>query len=480
MWRKKQVNVKKAVSKNGNSDQGVYKLLGLNRLLWELLLESCIWDQRMHSLLLPDARMLDSGTVKKAVKEQKHVEMDGIARERNVGPEVSLERSDLGINGGANVNVNLATSADVDEFPVEEILVEDKAEESKGDDISSASTAAEGIDILIEGDLSPKGSSNYDSHLLSNGSSHYPSDYSWSDNKSENSLLCNSENSNGWFWSPFADIRCIDMRDLQRLYFQKFESLSRYALENLPTAYQLITEEGQRLHIPLGAENYVISNYDGELSSIIACALALMKEGDDASKSLESFHSLTRIPTIISSHWSSHGSSDSDSVNSTASISFDESRFSSFDGVNLLESLVPPGTVNPIVSFGFDKSLGKHRYTVICPYANQFRDLRNWCCPSELDYIASLSRCRNWDAKGGKSKSFFAKTLDERLIIKEIKRTEFESFMKFADDYFKYMMESFEVGNQTCLAKVLGIYQVCTFKVLILNDVTLTRLFIVL
>lgn len=102
----------------------------------------------------------------------------------------------------------------------------------------------------------------------------------------------------------------------------------------------------------------------------------------------------------------------------------------------------------------------KGKYSVVCLYANEFRDLRSLCYPSEVDFIASLSRCRNWDAKGGKSKSIFAKTLDDRLIIKEIKKAEFDSFEKFAPDYFKYMKQSFESGNQTCLAKVFGIYQV--------------------
>ncbi|PPD68507.1 hypothetical protein GOBAR_DD34618 [Gossypium barbadense] len=136
------------------------------------------------------------------------------------------------------------------------------------------------------------------------------------------------------------------------------------------------------------------------------------------------------------------------------------SRFSSFDGLSLLDSLVPPDAHNIEVPLGVSKSLGKGKYSVFCLYANQFRDLRERCCPSELDYIASLSRCRNWDAKGGKSKSFFAKTLDDRFIIKEIKKTEYESFQKFALHYFKYMNQSFESGSQTCLAKVLGIYQV--------------------
>ncbi|KAK6122337.1 hypothetical protein DH2020_043957 [Rehmannia glutinosa] len=43
------------------------------------------------------------------------------------------------------------------------------------------------------------------------------------------------------------------------------------------------------------------------------------------------------------------------------------------------------------------------------------------CCPSDLDFVRSLSRCRRWSAQGGKSNVYFAKTLDERFIIKQKK-----------------------------------------------------------
>jgi 1-phosphatidylinositol-3-phosphate 5-kinase len=71
-----------------------------------------------------------------------------------------------------------------------------------------------------------------------------------------------------------------------------------------------------------------------------------------------------------------------------------------------------------------------------------------------------LSRCKKWDAQGGKSKALFAKTMDGRFIIKQINRTEFESFIEFAPDYFKHVYHSLDTGSQTCLAKILGIYQV--------------------
>ncbi|KAJ6324359.1 hypothetical protein OIU76_011626 [Salix suchowensis] len=62
--------------------------------------------------------------------------------------------------------------------------------------------------------------------------------------------------------------------------------------------------------------------------------------------------------------------------------------------------------------------------------------------------------------KEGKSNVYFAKSLDERFIIKQIKKTELESFEEFAPGYFKYLTDSLNSGSPTCLAKILGIYQV--------------------
>ncbi|KAL5560023.1 hypothetical protein UlMin_036234 [Ulmus minor] len=459
-----EVKILRALAKNGYSDQAVYKLLNLNRFMWELLIEACIWDRRIHSLLSPEPKLIDSGSNAKAIHEQINSKLDAPA-EGNVGTGEGY----VGINNDANA---------ANEFPVKENSVEGPDDESKGANISSVSSVEIQIEVVNGSNLRPNGSSHFhsDDGREENGQlSDHPHvdstvpisiddrqlDYVDNLDLSHTSMpehlyISSLENRNGWFWAPLAEIIDLDMKDLQRVYLPKFEALSSYTSNHLPTAYQLITEEGQRLHIPLGSDGYIVSDYEGELSSIIARALALLKDlplkaeafddGSSTTRTIESFFSLNRVLMITSSHWSSSSSSDSDSV-STSTISLDESRFSSFDGLNLLDSLVPPGNVNLIVPLGVSKSLEKGRYTIVCPYANQFRELRNRCCPSELDYIASLSRCRNWDAKGGKSKSFFAKTLDDRLIIKEIKKTEFESFMKFA-------------GNQTCLAKVLGIYQV--------------------
>uniref|UniRef100_A0A6P6GA43 1-phosphatidylinositol-3-phosphate 5-kinase n=1 Tax=Ziziphus jujuba TaxID=326968 RepID=A0A6P6GA43_ZIZJJ len=501
-----ELNIKKAISKNGNSDQAVYNCLSFNRLWWDLLLESCIWDLRIHSLLSVDPEMVYSSATDGAIQEQTESKINGSAceNERNMG------KGDMGINGDANLQ-ELNTSLE-NGSPMKEIPIGVTDEESEGADTS---IVVEGIEAPTEGGSNPKVPFSQEPDFMPNGSSHCHSDDSQADNvplsvhlqvdrtipistnvencitvanvnlsrkhTMQNPHLSNLEYSKGWFWAPFSEITEIDPKVLQKTCLPKFECRSAYTTEYLPTAAQLINEEGQRLHLPLGTNAYIVSDYEGELSSIIACALTKLKDlpfqadfcnddskgmGNIANKTIESLNSFARnnsfarIPTFSSSNWSSTSSLDSDSVHSTSGISMEELRSSSFDGTGLSDSLVTPGTLHPAPSFGFLKSLGKDRYTVLCPYAKQFQDLRSCCCQSELDYIASLSRCRNWDAKGGKSRSFFAKTLDDRLIIKEIKKTEFESFMKFAEYYFKYMKEAFELGNQTCLAKVLGIYQV--------------------
>ncbi|XP_021662887.2 putative 1-phosphatidylinositol-3-phosphate 5-kinase FAB1D isoform X2 [Hevea brasiliensis] len=488
----------------GNKDMADYKFLSLNRLLWELLLESCIWERRLHSLLLPDHSLFCTGVIEKAVNNHVKSKMSGTTNGRNEGTKTVLE------NSSGYLKDILSKSIEANEFLIEGIAVDGAVQESRVRDHLVRSSLAEDVERSSMDGLSMNRSPSPESFVkVKPNSSHsgdsscqvdniafsgdlevertipIASDIGNSDFVVDSgasrkvtplhSVVSSLENSRGWFWMPFSEIRQIYMEDLERGFMPKFQSISSYIQERISAAFQLISEEGPRLHIPLGTDNYIVRDYDGELSSIIACALAVLKdipvtweffnddsrkEGCTSANSTDSLHILNGIPTKVSSRWSSNGCSDSDSFHSTLGVSPEESCFSSFDGFNLLESLIPPENVSPEVSLGVTKSLGKGKYSVICLYAKLFRDLRSRCCPSELDYIASLSRSRKWDAKGGKSKSLFAKTLDERFIIKEIKKTEFESFVKFAPHYFKYMNESFEFQNQTCLAKALGIYQV--------------------
>ncbi|XP_010323385.1 1-phosphatidylinositol-3-phosphate 5-kinase FAB1B [Solanum lycopersicum] len=229
---------------------------------------------------------------------------------------------------------------------------------------------------------------------------------------------------------------------------------------------ELLHQGGARLLTAVGENDIVIPVYDDEPTSIISYALVSpdyrnqmsdesqnLKENHKFSASLSFLDSLNLLPLhsvdgVVSESPRSFGS-----TNESMSSGY-SSRSSNMD---------PPAYINALharISFSDDGPPGKVKYTVTCYYAKQFETLRKSCCPNESDFIRSLSRCKKWGAQGGKSNVFFAKTLDDRFIIKQVTKTELESFIKFAPAYFKYLSDSIASGSPTCLAKILGIYQV--------------------
>ncbi|KAL2341068.1 hypothetical protein Fmac_009008 [Flemingia macrophylla] len=83
---------------------------------------------------------------------------------------------------------------------------------------------------------------------------------------------------------PFADIRQLSIRELQKRLLPKFKFVSSSIAEYIRTANQLITEEGSRFHIPLKTDNHVVSDFEGKLSSLIVCALVLLKDAYEVSE----------------------------------------------------------------------------------------------------------------------------------------------------------------------------------------------------
>ncbi|KAI3907654.1 hypothetical protein MKW98_016298 [Papaver atlanticum] len=191
----------------------------------------------------------------------------------------------------------------------------------------------------------------------------------------------------------------------------KLDNLGQYNPVYLPVVRELSRLGGARFFLPIGVDGTVVPVYDDEPTSVISYALASPE-----------YHSQ------ISGERLKDGGGSSASKSLHASVSFTDDS--------------PP--------------LGKVKYTVMCYYSSRFEALRKMCCPSELDFVRSLSRCEKW----GKSNVFFAKSLDDRFIIKQVTKRELESFLQFAPEYFKYLTESIDTRSQTCLAKILGIYQV--------------------
>lgn len=92
-------------------------------------------------------------------------------------------------------------------------------------------------------------------------------------------------------------------------------------------------------------------------------------------------------------------------------------------------------------------------------YAEQFDALRRKCGVAER-IIESLSRCLKWDSRGGKTKSVFLKTLDDRLVLKSLSPIETSAFLRFAPSYFNIMAEALFHDLPSVIAKMLGFFQV--------------------
>ncbi|XP_068663153.1 putative 1-phosphatidylinositol-3-phosphate 5-kinase FAB1C isoform X2 [Aristolochia californica] len=238
-----------------------------------------------------------------------------------------------------------------------------------------------------------------------------------------------------------------------------------------------MVSDGARLLLPLtSSNNVVIAVYDNEPTSIIAYVLSSKEymdymtdrfewheiwndndnsRGDDLGHVLGPQRGLSTL-----SPWQSFSSVDSDDVQFRSYGSYGSDDASLMRGAQVFPDSKRAPHVR--ISFADESSLpsAKVKFSVTSYFAKQFDALRKKCCPSEVDFLRSISRCRRWSAQGGKSNVYFAKTLDERFIIKQVTKTELESFEDFAPQYFKYLMDSLSSGCPTCLAKVLGIFQV--------------------
>jgi len=123
-------------------------------------------------------------------------------------------------------------------------------------------------------------------------------------------------------------------------------------------------------------------------------------------------------------------------------------------------------------SLASGSSSGKEaKYCVTAFYAAQFDAFRQLVCDRGNNgaaaagtpissYIASLCRCLKWKTRGGKSNAYFAKTMDDRFVVKQLSKSELQSFLDFAPQYFRYVGESMSEERDTCLAKIMGVYQI--------------------
>ncbi|XP_075523297.1 1-phosphatidylinositol-3-phosphate 5-kinase FAB1B-like isoform X1 [Primulina tabacum] len=267
-----------------------------------------------------------------------------------------------------------------------------------------------------------------------------------------------------WLSMPFISF----YRSLNKNFVgttQKLDTLGEYDPVYISSFRESELQGGPKLLLPLGINDTVISVYDDEPTSIVAYALVspdyVTQISDEPERSKDIADSMFSTLSLDPGHFQSFHSLDEMVLDSYKSLGpGDESilSLSSTRSSMPVDPLSYTKALHARVSFSDDGP--KVKYAVTCYYAKRFEALRSICCPSEMDFIRSLSRCKKWGAQGGKSNAFFAKTLDDRFIVKQVTKTELESFIKFAPGYFSYLSESIRSGSPTCLAKILGIYQV--------------------
>jgi hypothetical protein len=96
------------------------------------------------------------------------------------------------------------------------------------------------------------------------------------------------------------------------------------------------------------------------------------------------------------------------------------------------------------------------KFTCYTFWSTQFEALRRLYLgePNDDGYIRSLASSALWVAQGGKSGASFAKSCDERFVVKAIYQTELQMFNDFAPAYFEYMSKALFHGLPTVLCKV--------------------------
>jgi len=197
------------------------------------------------------------------------------------------------------------------------------------------------------------------------------------------------------------------------------------------------------LEYPLHSTEHVFEDSDiivreDEPSSVVAISLS----SSDYMKKLEEFRNNPKInPRARHRH-----------TTSMASASFTEEA----DLNNIVEASLLSDT-GTHMKYSFAHGSVKASCKIF--YAESFDALRRRCGVADR-FVESMSRCLKFDSKGGKTKSIFLKTLDDRFIIKSLQEVELKAFTKFAPDYFNFMSHTLFHGVPSVIAKMFGLFQV--------------------
>ncbi|KAJ0178091.1 hypothetical protein K1T71_005914 [Dendrolimus kikuchii] len=195
---------------------------------------------------------------------------------------------------------------------------------------------------------------------------------------------------------------------------------------------------------------------DGEVGSVIAATLA----------------SITyRRARTIQRHSTQTEQDDGESVNSTGKEKSESDKGKAAKWNEHVEVLLKDGLVCRVY---YAAQFSQLRHSLLSPLTTsdaQTTDGDNKCtcedvkgdkglCEIEEGFIRSLAHCVPWAARGGKSGSTFCKTKDDRYVLKEMTKPEWQQFLEFAPHYFNYVNSCRQSNLPSLLARILGVYSV--------------------
>ncbi|KAM0913984.1 hypothetical protein ACQ4PT_011814 [Festuca glaucescens] len=454
-----------------------YDILSLNWLYQQLLLGFYIWDIRLRHLLQYskiNAASSDNSTHKsKAENELRSSKNIAVHGDSLSVPNIAMERQEATINSSGDFDNSCSgTISEKDQLTEKLIIKEQGSSPGVADENGShqIDPSVQNVNHIFLDKSSVLPVKNDEHPAPARGDEIPPVAIPCKGlHVLRNLLDFASDDTGEWVWSKFSHLEREYKKEIQVGSLDKFHLINKYT----PSSSSLMQLKYQMhlMHFTVGPCGNILSIVDEEVSSIIAYALAISEQQgiySEAAFEKDELISRKKLDKVAPSNLARGISIPASVVSTNKSLEKDHSMLSNASSLTYEESasgfydsfLSALKDMHPEICLNSEKLALKSKYTVVSIYARQFYELRKICCPSELAYISSISRCKIWNAQGGKSKAFFAKSMDDRFIIKEIKKTEFDSFLKFGLEYFKHFGVSRASSNPTCLAKILGIYQV--------------------
>lgn len=146
----------------------------------------------------------------------------------------------------------------------------------------------------------------------------------------------------------------------------------------------------------------------------------------------------------------------------TSHLSVDTSEYGTCSDQNLVYNVVLPCRIN--ITPQLEQSKTEQSAYIKEEYCStEFERIRSFMIQNpegEKDFKECIWSCIPWSAPGGKSGSTFFKTTNDQFILKQMTKTELQSFLSIADSYFAYIEESYNFKRPTLLSTILGIYRI--------------------